>query len=95
MKTENQEIAELNSLGLSLTSIGKKMGLHKSTVKSRLASMGLVPADTRRAFMEEIYDTLSPSQRNWLVQELGAGMNIRAYVRKLILDRYIQHRNRK
>lgn len=81
-------IIKLNDLGLSLKSIGKITGYHWTTVKLRLAENGLKPSDTRRSFMEDIYEKLTPEQRDWLYLELNPGQPISAYIRMLIVSAF-------
>lgn len=84
-KASDQDIVNLNNIGLSLRSIGERLGVHHSSVKTRLESLNIPPADTRRAFMEDIYDGLTPGQQEWLGDQLDSGRPIKSYVRELII----------
>lgn len=80
----DQQIADLNRVGLSLTTIGNYVGLHHTTVKLRLQNQGLQPADTRRAFMEDIFNSLSVAEQIALIHRLQTVTSIKEYVRELI-----------
>jgi hypothetical protein len=88
-KADDSQIIGLNSAGISLSGIGKRLGIHHTTVTSRLKVLNIAPADTRRAFMEEIYDELSLHQKDWLIEQLGAGRSIKDFVKSLIIKEYI------
>lgn len=88
-KADDLRIVELNSVGISLSSIGRRLGIHHTTVTSRLKALNIEPADTRRAFMEDIYDGLSMAQKDWLSGQLDGGRNIKDLVRSLIVKEYI------
>lgn len=90
-----ETIIKLNDLGLSLKRIGQIVGYHYTTVRLRLEEAGVQPVDTRRAFMDEIYDTLTPHQREWLIQELHLGQPISAFIRLLIVDKFNQRSRNK
>ena len=57
-KSTDAEIIGLNSAGLSLATIASKLDCHPTTITLRLKSLKIDPADTRRAFMEDIYNPL-------------------------------------
>jgi len=86
----DKRILKLNSLGLSLASIGKKLNIHQTTVKFRLKRMGLDPIDTRRAFMEDVYDALPGPTREWLISQIGPQISVKDFVKNLIAERYIE-----
>lgn len=88
-KTSDLEIVGLNSVGLSLGGIAKRLRVHHTTVTHRLKILNIEPADTRRAFMEDIYEGLSPQQQSWLIDELGPGHSIKDFIRSLIIEKYI------
>ena len=89
-KASDGEIVRLNSLGLSLATIGKELGCHPTTVTLRLQALNIEPADTRRTFMEGIVLSLSPKQRENLADKLGPHLSIKDYVRNLIAKDLIQ-----
>lgn len=93
-RVADEILIKLNSLGLSLKRIGQLTGYHFSTIKVRLSELGIDPTDTRRAFMDDIYQKLTPAQRDWLSDELNMGQPISAFIRMLIVDKY-NNRKRK
>ncbi len=90
-KADDLRIIELNSVGISLSGIGRRLSIHHTTVTSRLKAHNIEPADTRRAFMEDIYDSLSLAQKDWLIDQLG-GRNIKDLVKSLIVKEYINRK---
>ena len=94
-KASDQDIIKLNSLGLSLGTIGQILGCHPTTISLRLAALNIPPADTRRAFMEDVYAGLSPAQREWLADQLGPHHSIKDYVRNLLVQTYINNGTKK
>lgn len=89
-KATDAEIIRLNSVGLSYSTIGKTIGCHPTTIKKRLEQLNIPPADTRRTFMEDIYNSLSPAQQKWLEAELGPHISVKDYVRNLLVNKYLQ-----
>lgn len=87
-KAEDADIVRLNSVGLSLATVAKLLGVNPTTITLRLRSLGIDPADTRRAFMEDVFKTLSESNQEWLADQLGPHLNIKEYVRQLIVKAY-------
>lgn len=87
-KAEDADIVRLNSVGLSLATVAKLLGVNPTTVTLRLRSLGIDPADTRRAFMEDVFKTLSEPNQEWLADQLGPHLNIKEYVRQLIVKAY-------
>lgn len=83
-KATDAEIIKLNSLGLSLATVGKKLGCHPTTITLRLQSLSIEPADTRRAFMEDVVLSFSEAQQNTLAEKLGPHLSIKDYIRNLI-----------
>ena len=92
-KADDLRIIELNSVGISLSGIGRRLSIHHTTVTSRLKAHNIEPADTRRAFMEDIYDSLSVQQQDWLIEQLGAGRNIKDLVKSLIVREFINRKS--
>jgi hypothetical protein len=88
-KTDDNQIVQLNNVGLSLKAISSKLNVHHTTITHRLKAMGIPPADTRRAFMEDIFETLTMQQQDWLIRQLGPGHNVKDFVRSLILKEFI------
>ena len=88
-KVSDSEVIALNSVGISLAGIAKRLNCHHTTVTSRLSTLGVPPADTRRSFMEDIYDGLSPKQQVWLTAQLGPSHSVKDFVRSLIIKEYV------
>jgi hypothetical protein len=89
-KTTDEDLVRLNSVGLSLGTIAKTLGCHPTTVTGRLKELGIEPADTRRAFMESIYKSFNPKQREWLENQLGPSLTIKDYIRNTLLEKYLE-----
>lgn len=70
-KGTDEEIVRLNSLGLSLSTIGKELHCHPTSVTLRLQSLGIPPADTRRAFMEYIFNNMPQGYRDSIANILA------------------------
>lgn len=87
-KASDQEIIGLNSVGLSLGTIASRLSIHHTTVTARLKTLGIQPADTRHAFMESIFDSLTLDQKVWLIEELSNGRAVKDFVRGLIISEY-------
>jgi hypothetical protein len=88
-KAADEPIIRYNSVGLSLGWIAKKLGVHSTTITLRLASLGIQPADTRRTFMADIYEGLTPDQQDWLVDQLGPHTSIKDYLKNLLVKEYV------
>lgn len=93
-KASDEDIIRLNSVGLSLKTIGKELGCHPTTIVLRLGALGIPPADTRRAFMEDIYKQLPPDQQAWLAEQLGPTISIKDFVHNLLVERYLTTKNK-
>lgn len=92
-KASDEDLIRLNSVGLSLATIGKMLDCHPTTVTLRLRELGVEPADTRRAFMEDIYTSMSPSQQAWLTDQLGPHYSIRDFIKNTLAERFVASRN--
>lgn len=88
-KADDGKIIELNNVGLSLTGIGERLGVHHTTITGRLKALGIAPADTRRAFMEDIYEALAPAQQEWLIDQLGPGYSVKDFIRSLLIKEFV------
>jgi hypothetical protein len=88
-KTNDNDIVNLNNVGISLCGIAERLNLHHTTVTYRLKSLGIQPADTRRAFMEDIYESLSDPQKGWLIDQLSPGYAVKDFVRSLLIREYM------
>lgn len=93
-KASDAEIIRLNSLGYSLKAIGKRLGCHPTTVAHRLKDLGVEAANTRRAFMEVIYDGLPQTQVEWLADQLGPHLSIHAFVKNLLVNAYARRHSK-
>jgi hypothetical protein len=89
----DSDLVRLNSLGFSLATIGASLGCHATTVTLRLKDLGVSPADTRRTFMEDVLLKLPSSQLEWIETQLGPHCSIKEYVRSLITNAYLKHKN--
>lgn len=89
-KGSDETIIRLNSVGLSLTTIGAILECHPATISARLRSLNIPPADTRRTFMEDVLSMLNESQQNWLADQLGPHISVKEYVRNLIVQEYVR-----
>lgn len=88
-KATDADIIRLNSVGLSLSTIGKQLGCHPTTITLRLKQLGVEPADTRRAFMEIIHEALTPSQQAWLAEQLGPKISVKDFVHNLLVEKFL------
>lgn len=89
-KGTNEQIIRLNSIGLSLATIANKLSCHPTSITLRLKSLHISAADTRRTFMEDIYNTLDPSFQEQVADILTAGdtapKSIKNYVKELLVN---------
>ena len=91
-KLNDADVIGLNSVGISLAGIAKRLNCHHTTVTARLTALNVPPADTRRSFMEDIFDDLSPKQQEWLIGQLGPSHSVKDFVKSLIIKDYV-HKN--
>ncbi len=87
-KASDADIITLNSVGLSLNSVGHALGVHPTSVTIRLKALNIPPADTRRAFMEDIFFALTPQQQEFLANQVAGTKTIKEYVKELIIAHY-------
>lgn len=87
-KATDTDILKLNSVGISLGTIARILGVHPTTVTLRLKSLNVAPADTRRTFMEDILNSLTPVHMDWLAEQLNPELPIKEYVKNLLLNDY-------
>lgn len=92
-KADDNRIIELNSVGLSLTGIAQRLDVHHTTITHRLNTLGIKPTDTRRAFMEDIFEALSEPQQTWLIDQLGPGHSVKDFLRSLLIKEYVNRRS--
>ena len=88
-KSNDLDIVRLNSVGISLSGIARRTNVHHTTVTNRLKILNISPADTRRSFMEDIFDDLNPRQQDWLMDRLDGGQSIKDFVKSLITKEYL------
>lgn len=88
-KASDEDIIKLNSIGLSLGTIAKMLNVHPTTITLRLKSLGVEPADTRRAFMEDIAMDMTEDQLEWLVGQVGPAYPIKTFIKNLILEKFV------
>lgn len=92
-KASDADIIRLNSVGLSLATIARTLQIHPTSVTNRLHNLGVPPADTRRAFMEDIVIKLTDEQQTWLVNQVGPAFSIKDFVKKLIVEAHIREKS--
>lgn len=90
-KANDSDLIRLNSVGLSLSTIAEKLNCHPTTVTQRLVALNIPPADTRRSFMEDVYMSLSETQKEWLINQLGPHLSIKDYVKNLLVSEFIKN----
>lgn len=90
-KATDADIIRLNSVGLSLATIARALDCHPTTVTLRLKSLQVPPADTRRAFMEDVFLALNPDEQEWLANQLNHSLNVKDFVRLLIKQEHARH----
>jgi len=83
------DIINLNNVGISLKGIGTRLGCHHTTVTARLKELDIPPTDTRRAFMEDIFESLTPIQQEWLISRLGPNYSIKDLIKSLLVKDYV------
>ena len=93
IRAQTNDMIRLNSIGLSLGSIGKLLNCHPTTVAARLELHSVEAADTRRSFMEDIYWDLSDSHREWLADQLSPTHTIKDFVKGLLIEKFMNARN--
>ncbi len=88
-KASDQDIIRLNSVGLDLSTIGKLLDVHPTTVTLRLKSLKIEPADTRRAFMKDIVSMISEEQAEWLADQLGPHLSVKQFMANLLVEKFV------
>lgn len=87
-KASDADIIRMNSVGLSLATIARLVGCHPTSITLRLKNLNIEPADTRRAFMEDVFTSLGSANREWLADQLGPHLSIKQYVTNLLVKEY-------
>lgn len=90
-KASDADIVRLNSIGLSLASIAKLLDCHPTTITLRLQQLNIPPADTRRAFMEDVFNSLSSDQQKWLADQLGPHLSVKDFIKNMLVKEYMDH----
>lgn len=91
-RVQDADIKRLNHVGLGLKAIAEILGCHPATITLRLAAMGISPTDTRRSFMEQVWNSLDSEQQDWLSHNLyNTGVGIKEFVTALIRREYVEN----
>lgn len=90
-KATDADIVRLNSVGLSLATIARALNCHPTTITLRLKSLNVPPADTRRAFMEDVFLALNLDEQEWLADQLNGSMPVKDFVQRLIKQEHARH----
>lgn len=90
-KASDADIVRLNSVGLSLATIARALNCHPTTITLRLKSLNVPPADTRRAFMEDVFLALNPDEQEWLADQLSSTTSVKDFVQRLIKQEHARH----
>lgn len=90
-KATDADIVRLNSVGLSLATIARALNCHPTTITLRLKSLNVPPADTRRAFMEDVFVALNPDEQEWLADQLNSSMSVKDFVQRLLKQEHARH----
>ena len=89
-RVQDADIRRLNHVGLGLKAIADHLGCHAATITMRLKAMGIDPIDTRRSFMERVFQGLTPAEQDWLSHNLyNAGIGVKEFVTTLIREAYM------
>lgn len=88
-KCTDEDIIRLNSVGLSLSTIAKRLDCHPTTITLRLKALKISPADTRRTFMEDVFNGMAKPQQDWLINQLGPHISVKDYVQNLLVKDYL------
>jgi len=92
-KADDKTIIELNNIGMSMTGIAQWLGVHHTTITYRLKALGIAPVDTRRAFMEDVFEALPSVQQDWLISQMGPGYSVKDLIKSLITKEFVNQRN--
>lgn len=90
-KASDDQILRANAVGLSLGAIGQKVGCDPTSVTLRLKALKIAPADTRRSFMQDIFDGLTPDYVDRVADILMSAdpsrpIAIKDYMRSLLVQ---------
>lgn len=88
-RVSDQDIIRLNHVGLSLKAIAEKLGCHAATITLRLKALNVAPSDTRRSFMEQVFEGLTTEEQDWLSHYLyNSQISIKDYMVSLLKAAY-------
>lgn len=87
-KISDNQVIRLNNLGMSLTTIADILDCHPTAITARLKRLNIPASDTRRSFMEQVYNDLTEAQQNWIAEQIGLDSNIREFIKTLVIDAY-------
>lgn len=85
-----EEIIRLTNVGVTLKGIADRLGCSSAAVSLVLKNLGLTPLDTRRSFMEDIYESLTDPQKEYLMDQVETHMNVKQYIRSLLIKDFMQ-----
>jgi hypothetical protein len=89
-RVQDIDIKRLNHLGLGLKAIADLLGCHPATVTLRLQALGIDATDTRRSFMEQVFNGLNKQEQDWLSHNLfNNGIGIKDFVIMLVKEAYV------
>lgn len=92
LRVQDVDVKRLNHMGLGLRAIAEELGCHPATITTKLAAMGLEPTDTRRSFMEQVFNSLEQDQKDWLSHNLfNTGIGVREFITGLIREAWETH----
>lgn len=94
-KASDADLIRLNSVGLSLATVAKLLGCHHTTVTQRLKALGIEPADTRRAFMEDVLKKMTSQQQDWLADQLGPHLSVKDFVLNVLVKEHLRQSQQK
>ena len=95
-KATDADILKLNSVGISLGTIARILGVHPTTVTLRLKSLNVAPSDTRRTFCEDVFTQLNTDEQEWLVDLFQDGnISIKTFVHQLIVQEHARSKEKK
>jgi hypothetical protein len=89
-KASDYDIVRLHRVGLSRSTVAETLDVHPTTITLRLKQLKVDPADTRRAFMEDIVRQLPAEQVDWLADQLGPHLSIKDFIRNLLVKEFIR-----
>lgn len=93
-KIDDTYMLQLNSVGVTLRGIAKRMDCHHTSIAHRLKLLDIPPADTRRSFMEDVFNSLSYDQQKFLINQVGLGGDVKDYISLLIRQDYLTNKGK-